>query len=812
MPRKIGAVEPKTGFVGQLQQQLGISAVDDWFDATSFPNLGGAIASIGLKEEATLVVSRPTVIGQPTLEVPPNITLQFLPGGAVGLHPGQTITIHGEIQAGLHQIFSGDGRVLLQGAKKGAKITCVLPQWFGAKADFDPDKLPFDPNNPQFTDNLGPFNKMIESLSEPGFLGFGSVGTHIIVTQGLYFFSDELSIYKSIRMTGATGLVHGSTRLIFADNKNGLVVEQSIPPVNGEQGAWSVIENLRLSPVTPFTEGGTNTRGNGIKLRARAKLVNLVIHGFGENGILADSSEQPPQGSPRYNANNCFFSNLRITNCGENGIKMEGSDSQAGVGIMIDVTDNRLCGILDSSFLGNTWIACHAQGNGECAYKTEGQDANYALFLGCYSELDQETSQFAGKSVIVGNNLPIQQAGAQDIIGYDRSRLVFGEINQQQHKIALIIPYNRHPSVTAAYLQQHGREGAKPTKVTLEFKKADPLVDALVPAGTEVETATGVRYITDAELAVPASLEAGTVSATSMDAGTRSHVDVQTLTIMPSPPANVASVRNTSGVKDGRGQVPLKVTAGPNGATLGAGTSIQFTTVGGGTVEYRTLSLLVLGPHEAQTVFSLALHDGPPGNLAVGDTPQLPLPTGVAAIDILSGIDVGSEGRIAWYWRYMDPDVHADDWRRGKWSWSYDDFVTTPFGFTGSEDPLYAPGQFFLGNSLASSQHATTESITQLVPGGGTAEYAFQGKYGVHPNEVFFMHVTSGDDFVASVEVVVVLPDAVAASAAASNVTRTAGYLDLNDKKYKVKITNNNPQDVEITAQLIAFRTHKVKA
>lgn len=129
MVRKIAAVELKSGLFGQLQQALGISVIDNWFDATSFANLADAIASIGF-EETTLVISQVIDVGPGQVEVPPNITLQLLQGGSLQLQPGQTVTIQGGIQAGLHQIFYGKGNI-----KCGLKNCEVYPHWWGAAGD-----------------------------------------------------------------------------------------------------------------------------------------------------------------------------------------------------------------------------------------------------------------------------------------------------------------------------------------------------------------------------------------------------------------------------------------------------------------------------------------------------------------------------------------------------------------------------------------------------------------------------------------------------------------------------------------------------
>ena len=81
-----------------------------WVDTRPYVHLDDAIKAIGTNQ-VTLLISEVIDIGQPQLEIPTNITLQFLHGGRIETESGQTLTIKGLIRAGPHQIFSGDGKV-----------------------------------------------------------------------------------------------------------------------------------------------------------------------------------------------------------------------------------------------------------------------------------------------------------------------------------------------------------------------------------------------------------------------------------------------------------------------------------------------------------------------------------------------------------------------------------------------------------------------------------------------------------------------------------------------------------------------------
>lgn len=101
-----------------------------WVDARRYVRLGleDAIKAIGTNQQVTLLISKPISINQPQLlEIPTNITLQFLRGGRIEIKSGQTLTIKGLIQAGPHQIFSGNGEV-----KFGTgTVDGVYAEWWG---------------------------------------------------------------------------------------------------------------------------------------------------------------------------------------------------------------------------------------------------------------------------------------------------------------------------------------------------------------------------------------------------------------------------------------------------------------------------------------------------------------------------------------------------------------------------------------------------------------------------------------------------------------------------------------------------------
>ncbi|MBL7793034.1 MAG: right-handed parallel beta-helix repeat-containing protein [Saprospiraceae bacterium] len=101
-----------------------------WIDARPYVNLWDAVKAIG-SNEGNLLISKPIDIGKSPLEIPRNITLQFLQGGALTIHNEQ-VNISGIIEAGPWQIFNikGKGKITLT----HSLTTEVYPQWWGAIA------------------------------------------------------------------------------------------------------------------------------------------------------------------------------------------------------------------------------------------------------------------------------------------------------------------------------------------------------------------------------------------------------------------------------------------------------------------------------------------------------------------------------------------------------------------------------------------------------------------------------------------------------------------------------------------------------
>lgn len=100
-----------------------------WVDVRTYATFSTAIDAIGASEKTLLIPNQQNVETDKT--VPANITLKFMQGGTLNISDTKTVTINGHIEAGLYQIFEGDGSVSFG---VGA-IREAYPQWWGAKGD-----------------------------------------------------------------------------------------------------------------------------------------------------------------------------------------------------------------------------------------------------------------------------------------------------------------------------------------------------------------------------------------------------------------------------------------------------------------------------------------------------------------------------------------------------------------------------------------------------------------------------------------------------------------------------------------------------
>lgn len=234
----------------------------------------------------------------------------------------------------------------------------------------------------------------------------------IYFPEGNYRFDQDVELKRTVRLYGDGVGGWYDPAVLYFPNSGGFVVNRSntidggieSPATTGAD--WSMIEGLAI-------KGAAGADRHGINLRARAIIRNCLVSGFGGNGIhifaMAGSG-----GATEGNANCWRIEGGRVEKCGGNGVFIDGSDTNAGQALGVDVSGNAGWGIFDSSFLGNTFVGCHAASNVLGAYKTDNANA-HSVFVGCYAE-ENNQSAVMQRSLIVGGLFGVNNGTAQ-IVG-----------------------------------------------------------------------------------------------------------------------------------------------------------------------------------------------------------------------------------------------------------------------------------------------------------------------------------------------------------------------------------------------------------
>lgn len=240
----------------------------------------------------------------------------------------------------------------------------------------------FDPAGDGVTDD-GPKLQLALNAQVSG-SGFYQSGPAVFLSNKEYFIGQTINLKLATRLFGnSSGLPSDSgPLLIFPPDTTGIIINRynttneglDVPASTAADA--SIIEGIRLASTL-----GSNVDRHGIWLRARAVIRNVNIRGFSGNGINIVASSGAAA-NVEGNANNWSLNTLRITGCGRNGVYVDGADVNAGVAIAVDASQNGRWGIWDSSFLGNTYLACHVAENGLANTGGNGADDSSIVSFG----------------------------------------------------------------------------------------------------------------------------------------------------------------------------------------------------------------------------------------------------------------------------------------------------------------------------------------------------------------------------------------------------------------------------------------------
>jgi hypothetical protein len=215
-------------------------------------------------------------------------------------------------------------------------------------------------------------------------------------------------------------------------------------------------------------DGSASHEGRCIKIQAHGVQVANVRTIYGDVGI-----EITNQNEHQFNANCCTLRDVVIANA-RVGLRLAGADSNAGTFTGVEINGDGLTseiGILDESFLGNTFIGTHIATVSQHAYICT-QPANYSTHVGTYIEANCGYELTGGFEACVssqprvtfvgGGAIPVVDVG--DRIGLGMSRVSFQATTPDGGAIQVNIPdVGVNATMTYARLNSSGlvRDGGQ---------------------------------------------------------------------------------------------------------------------------------------------------------------------------------------------------------------------------------------------------------------------------------------------------------------------------------------------------------------
>lgn len=247
-------------------------------------------------------------------------------------------------------------------------------------------------------DNLQAFQQAIHALAVDK-----NRGGRLFIPPGRYRFSAPLHISRGMVLEGASGAGRNAgTVLTFDSGLDGIIIDRASTSDDGGAGDWTVIRDLAVQAVA------RGSSGNGLTLHARARIENVYVRGFGGNGIEIAATARG--NGANSNANNWNLENIFIEQNGGHGLHVIGADANAGIAVAVSAMGNDGWGFLDESFLGNTYIGCHSEGNKKGGYSVTNPNAR-SVFVGSYTENGQPPNVINSPSMVVGGFFGPQGTG-----------------------------------------------------------------------------------------------------------------------------------------------------------------------------------------------------------------------------------------------------------------------------------------------------------------------------------------------------------------------------------------------------------------
>lgn len=237
---------------------------------------------------------------------------------------------------------------------------------------------PFKANN---GDNLAKINRLFTRAVNIG-LGVRQ-GPTINFSAGQYAFSGTIQLKATTRLVGKyTGFNYArGTDFLFPPSTAGLIVNRfnTIGEVVDFSDPFDAQESEIIGIKFVGQRGSAfDELKSGIWLRARAFVYRCGFLDFAGHGIsiMAGSDGNPYQG----NANGFIVRHCFIDNNRGDGVRIQGTDANAGWCEMMNVTRNGGWGVYEGSFLNNFHAGHHSESNASGAYFCNNQSPLHAVY------------------------------------------------------------------------------------------------------------------------------------------------------------------------------------------------------------------------------------------------------------------------------------------------------------------------------------------------------------------------------------------------------------------------------------------------
>lgn len=267
------------------------------------------------------------------------------------------------VAVALHQADPGQGLFVAPSATAtGAWVRrfpgSVNVRWFGAKGDGNTN------DGVAFTRALS----ALRTTAQQGF-GYGWGGNRLYIPKGHYFLgTTTLDVTASLVIEGdSNGLPSGGASVLrWSANTTGIRIQGGATTGAEQTKTQDYVTGTSLIRGLHLTGGythGTTAEGefHGIHMRAMAAVEDCFIRGFQGDGIHIRGDV-----SVNNNTNLSFVSRTSVETC-RNGVYLQGGDANACSFVHLNVNSNRRWGVLDASFLGNSFFGCHSATNGSQA-------------------------------------------------------------------------------------------------------------------------------------------------------------------------------------------------------------------------------------------------------------------------------------------------------------------------------------------------------------------------------------------------------------------------------------------------------------